>query len=87
MLNYIFYNHLNECGVKEDHIIKLALDREENIKYHDPKLLNEYILSNIKDKEMYYILLDEIQLVEGFEFVLNGFLYERNIDVYVTGSN
>ena len=47
LLNYIFYNHLISCGVKEDHIIKLALDREDNIKYHDPKLLNEYILSNV----------------------------------------
>lgn len=87
LLNNIFYNHLIESGVKEDHIIKLALDREDNIIYHNPKLLNEYILSNIKDKDMYYILLDEIQLVEGFEFVLNGLLYERNVDVYVTGSN
>ena len=87
LLNYIFYNHLISCGVKEDHIIKLALDREDNIKYHDPKLLNEYILSNIKDKDVYYVLLDEIQLVQNFEYVLNGFLYERNIDVYVTGSN
>lgn len=87
LLNYIFYNHLISCGVKEDHIIKLALDREDNIKYHDPKLLNEYILSNIKDNDVYYVLLDEIQLVQNFEYVLNGFLYERNIDVYVTGSN
>ena len=87
LLNNIFYNYLIESGVKEDHIIKLALDREDNVIYHDPKLLNEYILSNIKDKDMYYVLLDEIQLVEGFEFVLNGLLYERNVDVYVTGSN
>lgn len=87
MLNELFVNHLKETGVKEDHIIKLALDREENRKYHDAKLLNEYIFSNIKDKEMYYVILDEIQLVSGFEFVLNGLLYERNIDVYVTGSN
>ena len=85
MLNYIFYNHLIECGVKEEHIIKLALDREENIKYHDSKLLNEYILSNIKDKKMYYILLVEIQLVEGFEFVLNGFLYVVCIDEEIIG--
>ena len=87
LLNNIFYNYLIASGVKEDHIIKLALDREDNVIYHDPKLLNEYILSNIKDKDMYYVLLDEIQLVEGFEFVLNGLLYERNVDVYVTGSN
>ena len=74
-------------GVKEDHIIKLELDRVENEKYRDSKALNEYIRSLIKDKDMYYVILDEIQLVKGFEFVLNGLLYEKNIDVYVTGSN
>lgn len=87
LLNELFVNHLKESGVQEDHIIKLALDIEENKQYHDSKLLNEYIYSNIKDKEMYYVILDEIQLVEGFEFVLNGLLYKNNIDVYVTGSN
>ena len=87
LLNELFINHLKESGVKEDHIIKLALDREENKKYHDSKLLNEYIHYNIKDNNMYYVILDEIQLVEGFEFVLNGLLYGKNIDVYVTGSN
>lgn len=87
LLNNIFYNYLIKSGVKKDHIIKLALDREENVVYHNSKLLNEYILSNIKDKNMYYILLDEIQLAPGFEFVLNGLLYEKNVDIYVTGSN
>ena len=87
MLNNLFYNHLIASGVKENHIIKLALDRAENIDYHDAKKLNEYILSQIKDNDMHYVLIDEIQLTEGFEFVLNGLLYEKNIDVYVTGSN
>ena len=87
LLDPLFKNHLLESGVKEDHIIKLELDKEENKKYRDSHELNEYIKSQIKDKEIYYILLDEIQLVEGFESVLNGFLYERNLDVYVTGSN
>ena len=87
MLNIIFYNYLIESGVNDDHIIKLALDREENRKYHNSELLNEYIFSKIKDTDMYYVLIDEIQLTEGFEFVLNGLLYEKNIDVYVTGSN
>ena len=87
LLDPIFKNYLIQSGVKEDHIIKLELDKEENKKYRDSHVLNEYIKSLIKDKEMYYILLDEIQLVEGFEAVLNGFLYERNLDVYVTGSN
>lgn len=87
ILNNIFYNHLISTGIKADHIIKLALDRAENIEYHDSKKLNEYILSQIKDDNMYYVLIDEIQLAAGFEFVLNGLLYEKNIDVYVTGSN
>ena len=87
LLDPLFKNHLLESGISEDHIIKLELDKEENEKYRDSHLLNEYIKSQIKDKKMYYILLDEIQLVNGFESVLNGFLYERNLDVYVTGSN
>ena len=87
LLDPLFKNHLLESGVKEDHIIKLELDKEENKKYRDSHELNEYIKSQIKDKNMHYILLDEIQMVEGFESVLNSFLYERNLDVYVTGSN
>lgn len=87
LLDPLFKNHLLESGVKEDHIIKLELDKEENKKYRDSHELNKYIKSQIKDKNMYYILLDEIQMVGGFESVLNGFLYERNLDVYVTGSN
>ena len=87
LLDPLFKNYLIESGVNEDHIIKLELDKEENKEYHDAHELNKYIKSQIKDSDMYYILLDEIQLVDGFEFVLNGFLYERNLDVYVTGSN
>ena len=87
LLDPLFKNSLLESGVKPDHIIKLELDKEENAKYRDSHELNEYIKSQIKDKDMYYILLDEIQMVEGFESVLNSFLYERNLDVYVTGSN
>ena len=87
LLDPLFKNYLLADGVKEDHIIKLERDRVENEKYRDSKALNEYIRSLIKDKDMYYVILDEIQLVKGFEFVLNGLLYEKNIDVYVTGSN
>ena len=87
LLDPLFTDYLKSTGVKKDHIIKLELDREENLKYHDSKMLNEYIHSNIKDSNMYYVILDEIQLVAGFEYVLNGLLYEKNIDVYVTGSN
>lgn len=71
----------------ENHIIKLELDREENIKYRDPHELNMYIKNQIKDNDIYYILLDEVQFVDNFETVLNDFLYEKNLDVYVTSSN
>ena len=87
LLDPIFKTYLIQNGVKDDHIIKLELDKEENKKYLDSHELNIYIKSKIKDKKMYYILLDEIQLVKDFESVLNSFLYERNMDVYVTGSN
>ena len=87
LLDPLFKNYLLDSGIKEDHIIKLELDKEENKKYHDPHELNQYIKSQIKDKNMYYILLDEIQMTTDFESVLNSFLYERNLDVYVTGSN
>ena len=87
LLDPIFKNYLISTGVKEDHIIKVELDKTKNQKYLDAKLLDEYIHSKIKDDNMYYVILDEIQLVNGFEYVLNGLLYEKNIDVYVTGSN
>ena len=87
LLDPLFKNYLIESGVREDHIIKLELDKEDNKKYRDSHELNKYIKSQIIDKDMYYIILDEIQMVEDFESVLNGFLYERNLDVYVTGSN
>ena len=87
MLDPIFKNYLLESGTKEDHIIKIDLDNIENEKYLDPHELNNYVKSKIKDNDMYYILIDEIQKVRNFEAVLNGFLSQRNLDVYVTGSN
>ena len=87
LLDPIFKNYLIESGVKEDHIIKLDLDLIENSKYKDPMELFNYVMNKVKDKNIYYILLDEIQLVKNFEEVLNSFLKKPNLDVYVTGSN
>lgn len=87
LLDPMFKNYLISMGVKENHIIKLELDKIQNEKYRDARILDEYIRNNVKDNDMHYVILDEIQLVKDFEFVLNGLLYERNIDVYVTGSN
>lgn len=88
LLDPIFRNHLKNEGIPADHIIKIELDRASNRKYHkDADAFEKYILSLIRDDQLYYLLLDEIQLVEGFEYVLTGLLYEKNIDIYVTGSN
>lgn len=87
LLDPLFIDYLKSVGVKDDHIIKIELDKPSNRKYLDADVLDSFIRSNIKDKNMYYIILDEIQLVSGFEFVLNGLLYEKNLDIYVTGSN
>lgn len=87
MLDPIFKNYLIDDGVKTDHIIKIDLDEIKNERYLNPHELNTYVESKIKDDDMYYILIDEIQKVPKFEAVLNGFLHKRNLDVYVTGSN
>lgn len=87
LLNTIFYEYLLENNVTEDHIVKVALDDSENEDLLVPQNLSKYIKEKIIDKEIYYIILDEIQLVENFERVLNGLLRIPNIDIYVTGSN
>lgn len=87
LLFKLFRRKLIEYGVDEDHIIALALDDFSNKKYHNPEELYNYVKNRIKDEEKYYILLDEIQLVDDFVSVLNGFLHISNVDVYVTGSN
>lgn len=87
LLNHIFKNYLLETGVKENHIIMVSLDDDDNESLLDVHNLNTYIKSQIKDDNLHYILLDEIQLVEGFEALLNGLLRKENLDVYVTGSN
>lgn len=87
LLFELFYSYLLKEGVKEDHIIKIALDDRINKKYRDPDELCEYVHNSIKDNDMYYVLLDEVQMVDEFEDVLNSFLHIKNVDTYVTGSN
>ena len=87
LLNHIFKNYLLEIGVNADHIIMVSLDDDDSESLLDVHNLNTYIKSQIKDDDLHYVLLDEIQLVEGFESLLNGLLRKENLDVYVTGSN
>ena len=87
LLFEIFTEYLNSNGVDYDHIIKLDLEDYKNRAMRDPDNLYSYVESRIIDDKMYYILLDEVQMLDHFEDVLNGFLRIRNTDIYVTGSN
>ena len=83
----LFNNYLKSNGVDDKHIIKVNLENRRNKKLRNPDALLEYIDAQLIDQDMYYILLDEVQLVDEFEDVLNSYLDVPNADVYVTGSN
>ena len=87
LLFNLFHNYLLEKGVREDHIIEIALDDRSNKELRDPDNMLKYVKERIVDKDTYYIILDEVQLLAEFEDVLNSFMHIRNADVYVTGSN
>ena len=87
LLFTLFKDHLLSDGIDEDHIIEIAFDAFENKKYRDPDVLYPYLKEQIKDDAMYYVLLDEVQLLGEFESILNSLIRIKNVDVYVTGSN
>ena len=87
LLFNLFKEYLVNEGVNENHIIEIAFDSFENRKYRDPEVLFPYLMEKIADKEMYYVLLDEVQMLDDFESVLNSLGRKKNVDVYVTGSN
>lgn len=87
LLFEIFTSYLEDNGTASDHIIKVDLEDYKNRAMRNPDNLYAYVESRIIDNEMYYILLDEVQMLNNFEDVLNGFLKMRNVDIYVTGSN
>ena len=87
LINRIFRDHLKSAGIDDEHIVMVQLDVVENEYLLDRHVLADYLSQQISDDGQYYLLLDEIQEVDGFESVLNSFLRKDNIDIYVTGSN
>ena len=101
LLNTLFYNHLLNNGIKKDHIIRFAFDSADDLylmgesliklqsekRKADPEKFMAYIRSLLSDDGMYYLLLDEVQMLGAFETVLNSYLRKENADVFVTGSN
>ncbi len=101
LLNTLFYRHLLESGVDADHIIRFAFDSADDLhligesligvekekRGADPEKFMAYVRTKVVDDGMYYLLLDEIQMLDCFEAVLNSYLRNDNMDVFVTGSN
>lgn len=98
LLFNLYFDYLLSQGVADDNIIKISLDNEENEDYRDPKKLSAYIRSKITNSQMFYVFIDEVQYAISKDDlksdkplplygVLNGLLQQRNVDVYVTGSN
>lgn len=87
LLFNLFKSQLEKEGIDKKHIIEMAFDDFANREYRDPEKFYQYVKAQIKDGRMYYVLLDEVQMMDQFEDVLNGLLHIPNVDVYVTGSN
>ena len=101
LLNNLFYHHLLESGVAADHIIRFAFDSADDLyrigesligiekekRGADPEKFMAFVRTKVVDDGMYYLLLDEIQMLDCFEAVLNSYLRKDNMDVFVTGSN
>lgn len=87
LLFNLFKKTLIAQGVAQSHIISIELDRYENRAFRDPDVVLEYIHSCIKEEGMYYLLMDEVQMLSDFEEVLNSLMHNDSLDIYVTGSN
>lgn len=89
--SYLLFNLFKKTlivqGVAQSHIISIELDRYENRAFRDPDVVLEYIHSCIKEEGMYYLLMDEVQMLSDFEEVLNSLMHNDSLDIYVTGSN
>jgi predicted AAA+ superfamily ATPase len=87
LLFNLFHDYLIGKGVPQSHIIEIALDDRSNKELRNPDNMLSYVKEKINDNQVYYVILDEVQMLDEFEDVLNSFLHIRNADVYVTGSN
>lgn len=99
LLNNLYYEYLLKEGIKKEQIIKLDLDDDKNRMYRDPDKLSEFLYSKItNENDYFYFLLDEVQFAISDEEIkskqpirlygiLNGLLKQKNVDIYITGSN
>ena len=87
LLFNLFVEHLKREGIDEQHIIAIDLENIYNERFREPMALLQHIEELVRDNTVYYVLIDEVQLLNRFEEVLNTMMKRPNLDVYVTGSN
>ena len=87
LLFNLFSEYLHDEGIDDNHIIRIALDDRKNVKLCNSDSILEYLDSKLIDDKMYYVLIDEVQMLDDFVGVLNSLLHRQNVDTYVTGSN
>ena len=84
----LYEEYLKNNGIGTSHIIRINL---EDVDYHD--ILDDYVklynkvMEQVKDNDMYYVFLDEVQKVNSFQEACDGLYIKKNIDLYITGSN
>ncbi len=87
LLFNIYYDYLLSIGVKKENIIKINLETKRNEGLREADALYNAVVEQIVTDEKYYVFIDEIQFVDGFEDIVNGLRVDYNCDVYITGSN
>ena len=87
LLFNIYYDYLLNIGVKKENIIKINLETKRNEGLREADALYNAVVEQIVTDEKYYVFIDEIQYVDGFEDIVNGLRVDYNCDVYITGSN
>lgn len=84
---YQYKNWLQENGVSEKQIIYLNFENLDTIELHESIALHKYIKEKTKEDLEYYLLFDEIQIVDKWEVAINSLNLDKKLDIVITGSN
>ena len=83
----IFQDYLKETGVEEKQIISINFENADYEELQDRKKLYEYIKERLVKEKKTYVFLDEIQNVNEFEKTVDSLFINKDVDLYITGSN
>ncbi len=83
----IYTEYLINHGIKEEQIIRLNLEDPIYYELDDYLKLYNYIKEKLNQNQMNYIFIDEVQNVPEFQKAVDGLYIQKNVDLYITGSN